>query len=202
MKIGTQLPFTLKNKHRITNLKFDFKKVPFWTPKKFLFGFWRKPPQKLSLCFGFDSALKQRRTNVLLVGNLETKVIDRQKCHFSRLWQLITILLCDFNNANKNNICASFVFKAKTKEKYEENLFNGFYFKTDSALKTIDAQMSFRSPLLRFWIWTSKIIPDLWLLDLSWPIAKYFCTPPYSTVIDTAGIAKNILPNNSLRDLQ
>ena len=90
--------------------------------------FEENPPKKLSLCFGFDSALKQRRTNVLLVDNLETKVIDRQKCHFSRLWQLITILLCDFNNANKNNICASFVFKAKTKEKYEEKFCLRFLF--------------------------------------------------------------------------
>ena len=58
----------------------------------------------------------------------KTKVIDRQKCHFSRLWQLITIHLWDFNNANKNNICASFVFKAKTKEKYEDKFCLRFLF--------------------------------------------------------------------------
>ena len=34
----------------------------------------------------------------------------------------------------------------------------------------------------KFWIWASKIIPDLWLLDLFWPIKKKFHTLPYYTV--------------------
>ena len=49
-------------------------------------------------------------------------------------------------------MCASIIFKAKTKEKFEENFFNGFYFKTEKgpfliflvlAFKTIDTQMLF-----------------------------------------------------------
>ena len=36
--------------------------------------------------------------------------------------------------------------------------------------------------LLKFWICTSKIIPDLWLVDLFWPIKKNFHTPPYCTL--------------------
>ena len=31
----------------------------------------------------------------------------------------------------------------------------------------------------KFWNWTSKIIPDLWLLDLFCPIKKKFLTSPY-----------------------
>ena len=34
---------------------------------------------------------------------------------------------------------------------------------------------------LKFWNWTSKIIPDLWLLDLFCPIKTNFYTPPYCT---------------------
>ena len=39
MKIGIELPFTLKNKHRKTTLKLVFLKVPFWTPEKVRFWF-------------------------------------------------------------------------------------------------------------------------------------------------------------------
>ena len=52
-----KLPITLKNKLRNTNLKFDFLKVPLWTPKKVRFWFLKKD-KKNSLCFSFDSALK------------------------------------------------------------------------------------------------------------------------------------------------
>ena len=33
----------------------------------------------------------------------------------------------------------------------------------------------------KIWIWTSKIIHDLWLVDLFWPIKKKFHTPHYCT---------------------
>ena len=39
VKIGMKLLFTLKNKHRTTNSKFEFSKLLFWTPKKHVFGF-------------------------------------------------------------------------------------------------------------------------------------------------------------------
>ena len=60
VKLGKELHFTLKNKRRNTNLKFDFKKVPFWTPQKMPFWiFEENPPKNLfSSCFVFDSALK------------------------------------------------------------------------------------------------------------------------------------------------
>ena len=60
VKIGTKLPFTLKYKRRNTILKFDFQKVPFWTPQKvpFLVFEENSPPKHFLLCFGFDSALK------------------------------------------------------------------------------------------------------------------------------------------------
>ena len=70
------------------------------------------------------------------------------------------VFLCVFKNTDQNNICVSIVFKAKTKEKYEEIFFYGFYFKTQKysflwvnqflnffssvlAFKTIDTQMLF-----------------------------------------------------------
>ena len=59
VKIGMKLSFTLKNKHRNTNLIFDFLKVPFRTPQKVCFWFLKKTPLKICYsCFGFDSALK------------------------------------------------------------------------------------------------------------------------------------------------
>ena len=45
-----------------------------------------------------------------------------------------------------------------------------------------------RAPRARraeIWIWTSKIMPDLWLVDLFCPIKKNFHTPPY-WVVDRA----------------
>ena len=71
------------------------------------------------------------------------------------------VFLCVFKNTDQNNICTSIVFKAKTKEKYEEIFFYGLYFKTQKsfclgvnqiffnffssvlAFKTIDTQMLF-----------------------------------------------------------
>ena len=44
----------------------------------------------------------------------------------------------------------------------------------------------------KFWIWTSKIMPDLWLLALFCPIKKKFHTPPY-----WAGSAKDLIRLNS-----
>ena len=40
--------------------------------------------------------------------------------------------------------------------------------------KNVDA----RAPAPKIWIWTSKIIPDLWF----WQIKKNFHTPPYCTL--------------------
>ena len=59
----------------------------------------------------------------------QNKVIHHQKRHFGRFWQLIIIFLCIFKNTDQNNICASIIFKAKTKENMK-NIFYGFYFKT------------------------------------------------------------------------
>ena len=66
-----------------------------------------------------------------------------------------------FKNIDQNNICASIVFKAKTKDKYEETFFKGFlfhskmhflggqpilfwiFFLSAFASKTIDSQLLF-----------------------------------------------------------
>ena len=54
--------------------------------------------------------------------NAQTKVIDSLKRHFGHFWRLITFFVCFFKITDLNNMCAFIVFKAKTKEKYEEHL--------------------------------------------------------------------------------
>ena len=88
-----------------------------------------------------------------------------------------------FQNTDLNNICASVVFQAKTKEKYEEHFFNAlfqgstnfffFNFFPVLAFKTTDAQMLLMSVFenakksylppkkAKRAFLTSKIIPDL-----------------------------------------
>ena len=106
LKIGMQLPFTLENKRKNKILKFGLIKRPFWKPlKKCVFGFWRKPP-KIFFFFVFQlwfSFKNKRCTNVLLVAifeNTQTKVINCQKHHFGRFWQLIMVLFCVFKNTD------------------------------------------------------------------------------------------------------
>ena len=56
------LPFTLKNKRRNTNLKFDLLKVgTILDPRKSAVLVFEEKPEKyfFSSCFGFDSALKK-----------------------------------------------------------------------------------------------------------------------------------------------
>ena len=83
----------------------------------------------------------------------------------------------------KFQICISaFVLYCKRK------LHNNFHkkiliFKTPGIFENenFDARaLSMRAP--KFWIWTSKTIPDLWLIDLFCPIIKNFHTPPYCTL--------------------
>ena len=62
------------------------------------------------------------------------KVIDRQKRHFGRFWRLITVVLYVLKNTDQNSICVSMVFKAKTKEKYEEIFFTVFISILNNAL--------------------------------------------------------------------
>ena len=59
-------------------------------------------------------------------------------------------------------------------EKPPENFFSLFC--TDSAFKTIDAQMFFLFGIFENVL--TKIIPDLWLLDLFCPVKQNFHTPP------------------------
>ena len=93
MKIGMELPFTLMNKRRNTNLKIDFLKEPFWTPEKRAFLILvENPPKKFcSSCFGLDSALKTIDAQMFFwLAFLKThkiKVNDCQKRHFGRFWQ-------------------------------------------------------------------------------------------------------------------
>ena len=79
-----KLSFTLKNIRRKTNSKFEFQKLPFWTPEKACFlVFDEKSPQKsFSSCFGLDSALNNRHTNVLLVGIFENALKKLSKTLF------------------------------------------------------------------------------------------------------------------------
>ena len=88
----------------------------FWTPEKVCFWFLKKIPPNFFWGSIFEYTPKQ--------------VIDRQKRHFCRFWQLITVFVCVFKNTDENNICGSIVFKAKIKEKQRNFFCYGFYFKT------------------------------------------------------------------------
>ena len=106
----------------------DPRKSAFW-------GFKENPKKKFfCVCFGFDSTFKTIDAQMYLWSiflKTHKKVIDRQKRHFGCFWWLITVFICVFKNSDQNNICASIVFKDKTKENYEEIFFfYGFYFKT------------------------------------------------------------------------
>ena len=73
VKIGKELSFTLKDKRRNANLKFDFWKVPFWTPEEVNFWFLKKtPPKKIVFVFRLWFSFKKNRcTNVPLGGIFE-----------------------------------------------------------------------------------------------------------------------------------
>ena len=119
--------YTIKNKRRNTNLKFEFLKVPFWTPEKEHFWFLKKTPQKIfSLWFRFDSALKAIDTQMFfwsLFLKTHTKKLLTIK---NAMLAVNNGFLCVFKNTDQNKICASIIFKAKTKENYEEKLFLQF----------------------------------------------------------------------------
>ena len=113
---------------------------------------------------------------------------------------LITVFLCIFKNTDQNNICAAIVFKAKTKEKYEEIFFLRFLLQNSKMLflggQPIFFQIFF--PVLAFkiidtqiWIRTSKIIPDLWLVELFRPIKQISTLHP--SLVDI-GITINSAP--------
>ena len=58
------------------------------------------------------------------------EITDYQKRHFGFL-AVNNIFLCILKNTNQHNICESFVIKARTNKKYEENfVYSFFYFKT------------------------------------------------------------------------
>ena len=68
-----KLPFTIKNKRRNKNLKFDFQNYFIFTPQKASFGFWRKTPKKnvffvFQLWFSFNN---NKHTIVILFGIFE-----------------------------------------------------------------------------------------------------------------------------------
>ena len=100
-----------------------------------------------------------------------------------------------FQNTNLKNICASIVLKAESKRINEETFLWGVFFKNQKRsfpylefgplwnkkkIKTLTRMR--RAHTLKIWLWTSEIIPALWLVVLYWPIKKDFHTPPYCTV--------------------
>ena len=96
--------------------------------------FLKKTPQtKFYSSFGFDSALKTIDAQMFLWSvflKMHNKSYWLSKTPFWPFLAVNNVFLCVFINTDQNNICASIVFKAKTKEKYEEIFFYSFYFKT------------------------------------------------------------------------
>ena len=111
----------------------------FGTPKKCVFGFWLNPPPKkkiISSCLGFDSALKTIDAQIFFWSVLKKhkKSYWPSKTPFWPFLAVNNIFCVRFKNTDQNNICGFIVFKAKTKEKYENNFFSVFISKTQNAL--------------------------------------------------------------------
>ena len=168
MKIGMKLLFTLKNKCKFFLIWVLKTTSIYFDPQKRLFLVFEVKPHKqfVSSCFGFDSALNLNngRTNVLLISifeNAPKKTNEPSKMPFWLFLAVINLFQRIFKNIDQNNICASIVFKAKTKDKYEETFFKGFlfhskmhflggqpilfwiFFLSAFASKTIDSQLLF-----------------------------------------------------------
>ena len=99
-KLAWSLLLHLRKKAEIQIWNLTLKKYHFGPPKKCIFSFWRKPPQKIfPSCFGFDSALNIIDAQMFFWSvflKTQKKVIDRQKRHFGCFWQLITVF-CAFS---------------------------------------------------------------------------------------------------------
>ena len=115
--------------------------------------FEENPPKKfVSSFFGFDSALKTIDAQMFFWSvflKTQKKIIDHQKRHFGRFWRLITFFGV-FKNTDQKNSCASIVFKAKTKEKYEENFFLQFLFQNSKMLFFGEQPICFQFFFLQF----------------------------------------------------
>ena len=87
-----------------------------------------------SLSFGFDSALKTIDAQIffwsVFLKTHKKKILTVKNA----ISAVNNGFLCVFKNTDQNNICASIVFKAKTKEKYEEIFFLRFLFKNSKIL--------------------------------------------------------------------
>ena len=104
-------------------------------PQKSAFLVFEEKPQNFfsSSCFSFDSAFKTIDAQIffwLVFLKTHKKSYWPSKTPFWPFLAVNKVFLCVLNNTDQNNICASIVFKAKTKEKYEEIFFYGFNLKT------------------------------------------------------------------------
>ena len=130
------------------------------------------------------------------------KVIYCQKRHFGCFWLLIAVFLCVFKDSEPNNICASFVFKAKTKEKLQI-FFYSFY------LKTQKCPFHFWTLLWKWHVkrccftskqWTANwfyiieilfqraiIIFLIWVVSINWTLLSQISSTVY-TAVQKAGL--------------
>ena len=114
--------FFIKDHSQIKQMEIWILKTIYFPPppKSAFLVFEEKPPKKFSSGFSSDLALQTINAQMFfwrVFLKSHEKVINHQKQYF-----------CVFKNRNQKKICASLVF-AKTKEKYRENFFKGFYLK-------------------------------------------------------------------------
>ena len=121
VKIGMELPFTIKNKRRnIYKFEIWLLKSTVLDPRKSEFLVYEENPQTNFFCmfrlwFSFKNS---RHINVLLVcifANAQKKLLMSK----TQFWPFLAVnsgFLCVFKNTDQSNISASIVFKAKTKE--------------------------------------------------------------------------------------
>ena len=126
MKIAMKLPFTIKNKRRKTNFKFELKKTTILDTQKSVFlVFEENPPTNFLFVFWLWFSFKNiRRTNFLSIGifeNAQQKSYWPSKTQFWLFLAVNNIFWCVFKNTDQNNICVSNVLKAKTEKKIQTN---------------------------------------------------------------------------------
>ena len=137
--------------------------------------------------------LNNRHTNVILISILQTH--KKRPKTAKMVFLTVKTFFCAFSKYQlKEHLCV-YCFKSWIKaDKWRNISLGGFSLKTKKTvfriwnlgpfgiktIKTLTHMRRAHTP--KIWLWTSEIIPDLWLVDLYWPIKKDFHIPHYCTV--------------------
>ena len=109
----------------------------FWHPKKCIFGYRRKPPQKNIFVFWLWFSFKNNRhANVLLVSIFENapKSYWSSKTPFWPFLAVNNVFLCVFKNTVQITSVRLLFLKLKQKKNFKKNFFVQFLFQNSKML--------------------------------------------------------------------